>query len=380
MNKSLIILLLSIFSTNLYASFTASNFKNINSSLPTHLIIIGHPDKLGGLFVNSALTKSQIYSDISTNDQVIILGRDEDRLSVKNAGYNIIEAHKGLLRPGVIKEAIKEIKLLSSIDIYAHTNPYSGATLDNNTWVMPFLNESDDLWDEVINKINNSSFVFIHGCSSGFTFAPTLASKLKIAVFASLTATDFQYQYNKSFWSFEYNIKNLKKSSKNIVRMKPNNSTYKGHWGNWSAGGYPSYKLFCGTNDNSNCELGAIEGIATFPSFQSYHQVKQNNKNYKNQLEEFLCPYGYDLKKQQICKINLEKSLNENSHETYSPFRGKTLVCDRERCKAHFNCSRYNIAFHPEKCSLESETSEESTTFTDEYKYLMNIYNQHNSN
>lgn len=388
--KKLVAMLFFALNLNLHASFIASNHKNINPDLPTHVMIAGNPDKLDELFIYSLLTKAKIYIDKSPNEQIIIVGRSDDKKMIKDAGFFVSDSRIGLLKSGTIKDAIKNIKHISSVDIYAHSNALSGVSLDTNTWIYQLLNEKDDLWDLIATKISKSSFIFIHGCNAGIKLAPALASKLKIAVLAAVTSTNFQYIYKDSFWSFESDLKGIDKSSKNnlnysnqkscgiyCTRMKPDNFSYRGYWGDWSAGGYPTFKLFCGTNENEKCELGALEAIFSFPSTQKYAQAKLSLHNFKEQLVEFMCPFAYSSEKQLECRNNLENSLTSEGPSTYSPFKGKTLVCDRIKCKAYFDCSKREAAFNPDSCSLISQADEEATTFTDEYKYLISIYHKY---
>ncbi|MDD4976965.1 MAG: hypothetical protein PHY93_21615 [Bacteriovorax sp.] len=386
----LAILFYSFAFSNLYASFIASNKAKLDSDLPTHVLIAGNPDKIGELFVYSLLTKAKIYLEKSPNEQIIIIGRSDDKNYIKDAGFQVLDSKLGLLKSGVIKDAIRDIKYISSIDIYAHSNALSGVSLDSNSWVYQLMNEKDDLWDLIANKINKSSFIFIHGCNAGIKLAPMLASKLKIAVLAALTSTDFQYIYKNSFWTFDTNSDEDSKSDSNTMnyskskscgmyctRMRPDNSSYKGHWGDWTGGGYPAYKLFCGSNENERCELGALEAIFSFPSIMKYDQTKLDLQNFKNQLIEFMCPFAFNPEKQLNCRLNLENALISKTRSAYSPFKGKTLVCDRVKCKAHFNCSSLNASFNPANCSLESETDKESTSFADEYIFFISTYNKY---
>lgn len=374
------------------ASFIASNTSKINPNLPTHVMVAGHPDKLGELFIYSLVTRAKVYLEKSPNEQILIIGRSEDKEAVKRAGFVIINTKSGMMKPDTIKNSIRNIKNISSVDIYAHSNALSGASIDTNSWVTQLLNEKDDLWDEVALKISKSSFVFIHGCNAGIKFAPVLAKKLKIAVFAALTSTDFQYIYDDIFWAFDYDAKSNKLSSKNnfnysgpkscgvfCTRMKPDNFSYKGHWGNWSAGGYPAYKLFCGTNDNAKCEEGALEGIYTFPGTIKYRNTKLDVAEFQKQLVDFMCPFAHDDEKQANCAETLDRSLTDKTLATYSPFNGTTLDCDRVSCKAQFNCSGMNAAFNPGACILVNESKDESTAFTDEYEYFINIFKKSNS-
>ncbi len=369
------------------ANVILSNNSKLNSSSPTHVLIAGYPEKLGNLFINSLLTKAKYYLEKSPSEQVVIVVRSEDKGMVTSAGFKVLSEKRGMLKPEAIKDSIKNIKSISSIDIFAHSNAMAGASLDSNSWVYSLLNEKDDLWDEVAKKVNDSSFIYIHGCNAGIKFAPLLATKLKIAVFAALTSTDFQYIYKDHFWAFDYDAKGIKKNVKNelnfknaktcgpyCTRMKPDNFSYRGHWGDWSAGGYPTYKLFCGSNNNVKCEKGALEGIYTFPSLFKYGEAKANLENFKKQLVDIMCPFTYNAEKQKVCSDTLEEALAKNETSTYSPFKGRTLVCDRVRCQAHFECSKMDAAFSPGSCSLERETDLESTTFVDEYKHFVSLY------
>ena len=391
MKKLLCTILFLVISINADASFIASSSGKINSNSTTHVLVAGSPDKLGELFIYSLLTRARIYLDNDPQSQIIIVGRSEDKEIIQDAGFKIVKSKSGLLKADMIKESISQIKSIQSLDIYAHSNALSGVSLDSNSWVTQLLNEKDDLWTMFATKLSPETYIFIHGCNAGIKLAPALASKLKIAVFAALTSTDFQYIYNDSFWAFDYNADNKNLSSKNILnykkdfrcgkyctRMKPDNSSYKGHWGDWSAGGYPTFKLFCGSQDNKNCERGAIEAISSFPGPQKSSQVKSSLENFKKQVIDFMCPFAHNSDKQNLCQSNLENSITDSSLASYSPFKGKTLVCDRIRCKAHFNCSFGNAAFNPGNCKLESEAKEGeiSNSFTDEYKYFIEIFNK----
>ena len=390
MNKKILLLFLSFLSLNLYASFVASNNSTLYADRPTHILIAGNADKLGNLFIYSLLTRANIYLEKSSNEQIIIIGRSDDKELVKKAGFKILHNQHALLKSGSIQSAISNINIISSIDIYAHSNPVGGATLDSNSWVYQLLNENDDLWNSIQGKLIAESFIFIHGCNAGIKLAPALAIKLKIAVFAALTSTDFQHIYKGNFWSFDYDSEKNSKANSNSLnyskekecdryctRMRPDNFSYQGHWGDWTAGGYPAYKLFCGSNTNEKCERGALEAIFTFPSEIKYENSKSNLINFKKQLIEFMCPFSFNLEKQNDCRLNLESALNSKEHSTYTPFDGKTLVCDRVRCKAHFICSKMNTAFNSNNCSLESETNEKSTTFADEFKFLIESYTKY---
>lgn len=53
------------------------------------------------------------------------------------------------------------------------------------------------------NFIKNESYVFIHGCNSGFAMAPAFADLWALPVLASYTGTDFQQWSTQDYqWYF----------------------------------------------------------------------------------------------------------------------------------------------------------------------------------
>ncbi len=61
------------------ASFIASNNSKLNPNLPTHVMVAGHPDDLGELFIYSLVTRAKIYLEKSHNEQILIVGRSQDK-------------------------------------------------------------------------------------------------------------------------------------------------------------------------------------------------------------------------------------------------------------------------------------------------------------
>ena len=380
-----------LFSIQSRASFIAVNGNRIDNDKKTHILVAGAPDKLGKLFIYSLLTRVKIYLEKDPGAQIIIIGRSEERSTIEEAGFKVLDKKSSMLKPDYIKSSFQNVRRIKSFDLFAHSNALSGASLDSNSWITQLLNEKDDLWTTLSDKMDNSSYIFIHGCNAGVKLAPAIASQLKLAVFAALTSTDFQYIYDDAFWSFDYNADSVTLSKKNnfnfltpkscgkyCTRMKPDNSPYKGYWGDWSAGGYPTFKLFCGAANNEKCEKGAVEGVLTFPGPIHTNEAKSDLVNFKKQLVDFMCPFAHNLDKQNKCQLNLENSQTNEEAKFYSPFKGKTLSCDQIKCKAHFECSFTNAAFNPGACKLVNDSPiEKSTAFTDDYNFIINAFEKH---
>lgn len=383
--KSLIVLfLIQLWSFSASAYFIASNKSSINSALPTHLLVAGYPDELDELFIHSLLTQAQVFKEKFPDHQIVIIGRNDDRNFILDKGYQLIEKNRELLKDEALEQMVQQLKLIKSLDIYAHSNPVSGILLDKGTLVTQVLNEKNDFWGMFPGKLQKDSFFRFHGCNAGLKMAPVVAEKTRVAVFAALTGTDFQTIYKDSFWSHEANADKRDRSVKNSLsfvnekscaggycrRMKPDNHSYRGHWGDWTEGGYPSYKVFCGSNLNENCSVGAMESVLTFPSVFPASKVTNLNE-FKTIVHDFLCPFGFDPAKQGKCIEALESSLS-GSNTQYSPFNGVTLNCDFVKCFAHFTCSGSSS----NSCRLVNEKPGPNETFTNEYKFILKAFEE----
>lgn len=371
MNKIITTIALSSVFNMSHAYFALTNVSALDSTKPTRLIIVGIPEKLGNLFLESSKTKAATYLSINSEEQIIILGTNEDSEYAKAAkGFTLLEENKSLLSGKVITKYLQNINTLKSVDLYAHSNAVSGVIVDKNSFGGFALSENDALWNEVKKKIDQKSFVMIHGCNAGVKMAPELAKKLNVAVFGALTSSDFQKVYNENTWAFDYDNQNLtlNKADKR-VRMKPINSVYKGHWGDWTDGGFPTYKLFCGTNNELNCATSGYEAISTFPSVIAAKK-ELSKEEYQNILIDFMCPVSTYRNTFNECRDNLMALSNRN----YSPYRGITLNCSLEKCDAYFKCSKLAINYAPSKCKLINENTNPSTSFVEEYEFLMNAF------
>lgn len=356
-----------------HAYFALSNVPQIDNQKPTRVIIAGIPEKLGNLLLESAKTKARVYTTINKDDQIIILGTsDDNQFATASKDFNLLEMNKSLLSGKVITKYIENLKSIESVDLYAHSNAVSGVIVDKNSFGGFALSENDAIWDLVKSKISPKSFVMIHGCNAGVRMAPNLAKKLEVAVFGALTSSDFQNIYNQNTWAFDYDNQNLERNkSDNRVRMRPINSVYKGHWGDWTDGGFPTYKLFCGNASDVKCATSSFEAISTFPSVV-VPKAELTKEEYQNILIDFMCPVSTYRNTFEDCKNNLINLSNQN--KTYSPYRGITLNCSRVSCEAEFKCSKFAINYNPSKCKLINNNLSPSTSFTEDYDFMLNAF------
>lgn len=384
MRKFIVVFFFLLLSAQTNAYFIASNNEEINNSAATHILVAGIPDQVDELFVESLLTQAQAIKEKFPKDQIVIIGRNDDRKMITARGYALVEKNREQLKDAALEEVVQKLKLIKSIDIYAHSNPVSGILLDKGTFVNQVLNETNDLWEMFGEKLQKDSYLNFHGCNAGLKMAPSVAQKLKVAVFAALTGTDFQTIYKDSYWAHDRNGKKSDRSEMNSLsfvnekscaggfcrRMKPDNQSYKGYWGDWMEGGYPTYKIFCGSNENKNCASGALEGLLSFPSVMPPSKVATID-DFKSIVQDFMCPFAHDKEKQAKCSEALESSLN-GVNTQYSPFDGVTLNCDFIKCYAHFSCKTSSSG----SCHLVNEKPGANETFTNEYKFIIKAFEE----
>lgn len=236
------------------AMFVATRSGSISTTQPLRLMVIGYPGDLGRLLANSALVRARNYEDYDSQSQVVIIGIDRDESHFAARGFRIVRSDNTLLRPSDIEAVIKQSRAIRSLDIYSHANVQSGAQLDSGRTVRPFVARGDSMWSELAKKRMEDTFVFLHGCNTGVNFAPWIAQNVGVAAYGSLSGTNFQYVYNNEYWAFPYQGPAHPRSSRSTlganrtkncqagecVRMKPDNAIYRGYWGNFEAGGYPT--------------------------------------------------------------------------------------------------------------------------------------------
>lgn len=359
---------------NAKAAVIASNNKSIDNDKKTHILVIGIAEKLGENFFKSAETKAKHILSIYPDDQIILFATSDEKDLVRSSFFKTIESSSSTLKESVLDNYLSNLKSISSIDIYAHSNAVEGVILDKSKIAGHTMDETAGIWNKIKNKLSPNSYVMIHGCNAAVKMAPELSKKLNVAVLGALTSTDFQKVYEKDIWSFDFDAKSKQLNLEDKrMRMKSDNGAYKGHWGDWSSGGFPTYKAFCGNLDQATCQLSAIEALINFPSKVPPQNLK-NLEDFKINLFDFMCPFNDSKDIYNDCINHLNASLTDNFDQFYSPFKGVTLNCSFEKCDAHFKCSTLRITFNPGSCKLINDNDKKSDSFVNEFKFYIEAY------
>lgn len=371
--KTVIGLIGLICTLNLNAAIILGNFSKIEPQKRTHIIVVGTGEKLDELFFLSAETKAKLILNLYPHDQVVLIASKDDQEVAKRSSFKIIDESGESLKKRVIETIVEQVSEIASLDMFVHSNVVQGAILERTPISTHTIDEKDSLWEKVRPKLRSNSYITIHGCNAGIKMGPTLSRFLGVAVFAALTSTDFQYVYSNGQWIHDYETKTLIKSKDKRIRMKPDNYSYHGYWGDWRSAGYPTYKIFCGSLDRASCGHSALEALISFPSILNPKQII-TKEDFKKNLFDFLCPTTERNDVFNECRKHLEHSLISDEEDFYSPFVGKMLNCNFERCEVHFNCNFFKVVFKPGSCKLVNENEDKSDSFVNEFKFYMDAY------
>lgn len=324
MLRGLIVSIFLYFIVKQVSAYTVFNIDNSHFSeeRPTEVFILGYGGDLGDQFLRTAVTRAMRHKELNPSyQQLIIMAREKskgkDIAKIQSFGFSPYSASNGGLTPAAVFNILKRLRSIKSIHIISHNAALSGAGLQKNIR----LNHDHEGWNEIRHKLDNA-YIFIHGCNTGFVFAPKLSEKLQIPVFGSLGSTDFQQLHNNGSWY--HNNKGQYPAGGWASRNMNNNSCYKGHchrlqpdiyhysgyWGSYGTG-LPFFKAFCAFNTNekgmAKCNAALIQSLKSWPSTEN--EKLDNWASIERKLIDFLCP------------IHATKSVRENCLEVLNDYR-----------------------------------------------------------
>ena len=382
--KNLLLIIYLVFLSQAHA-FVLAKIGNdpIDSSRPTHIIIAGEADQAKFLFQQAALTQGLKYQEVNPQDQVIFIFQHQGKLK-QNVSWlqsKNIQVLKLSRRDLEIRDFINfalEIHSIATLDIFSHSAVSYGSKFSE----FSRLRSSDESLLLIKSNFTSEAYMVIHGCNSGFQEALRYSALFNIPTFGSLTSTDFQEKLSDGKWYFNNDGDkpaglelDVNCTNGLCVRMKPVNSVYSGHWGSYSGGGLPFYKVFCENVLPQKC-LAAMTRYAI--AYVSSSKLSRNStfEEYKNVVQDMLCPINPSGTARADCVAKLNaintKDPISNTLKTYSPFRGDQLQCSVLGCEFKFDCSdpKVNSGY----CQLINTANEVPTTFMDEYLNYMTAY------
>lgn len=327
-----------------YSIFTIKPY-NWSKVKSVDVFIAGYGEEMGLQFLYGAITRAQVHDDLypDTRAQVIMWAEEwnkrKDRKVLRDRNFTILEINGRKLKNERIADYLETLPAISSLHLVTHNAAFQGNAIQRRS---DRLGPNNFPWSKFTSKFTPDSYVFLHGCNTGFIVAPGISKALKRPVLGSLTSTDFEeifadgnwYHNNPDFDQHPAGMRKLKTSGdlhaqtkscwKGFChRMTPNIHPYRGYWGNYEVG-LPYYQAFCNygqnqTTGDSGCRAGiksAIEATATI-----------SPKSWEDKVLDFMCPRMADPTVLENCKAVLKGA--ETGRRV---FWGSTTKCDLRGC------------------------------------------------
>jgi hypothetical protein len=375
---------------------TSFNSEKLDYKRPTRLLIAGAGDDLGTQFLDVARGSALKYYQLDPNEQIILISAKEPNIeniaTLKKLGFNFQFEDRSTFNGDTFLEEAVKFEKIASIDIFSHSSAQYGIHLDGKAHRLTLNTKK---LENLKGKFIKNAYTFLHGCNAGFNLAPFLSNLWEIPVAGAMTSSNFQKLHSDgNFYLTEENMfpnsdwaKVNSKSFNDIeackngacIRLKPDNSTYIGFWGEYYEGGLPFYKFFCLKNTDLDCRTVMAKSMLSFVGNVNLKPTS-NLADYKKLVLDFLCPVSSKRDLRGECEENLENALISGDL-TYNPYLRPQIECDFKRCEVEIKCKKIFLTgiYKPGSCILENNFSEKSTTLVREYKaYLEGFKNLNN--
>lgn len=368
---------------------TSYQNKNIDLSRPTRVLVAGYGDELGLLFQEVSKAKAQKLKEQYPNDQIVLIAvKEEDNSNedvLEKWGFNIIGSKRQTLDGKLLIKELVAFNQIQSLDIFSHSSAQFGIHLNGR---MNRLTTNTRGLENVRGHFAKGAYVVLHGCNTGFELAPHLSGVWGVPVLGSLTSTNFQRLHsNGNFYLEESGFppsndwselnelsfdRPLRCKDGYCLRIKPDNSSYVGYWGEYEAG-LPFLKWFCVNISKEECSLAMAKNLLSQISIVNL-QRNSDLKLYKKAVFDFLCPISSKRDLRRECEENLDLAIIKKDF-TYSPFAREQLECDFNKCKAEIKCNRIIFTGFPKPgtCRLINQ-AETATTLVREYKTYLEAF------
>lgn len=337
-----------------YSIFTIKPY-NWSKVKTVDVFIAGYGEEMGLQFLYGAITRAQVHDEMypDTRAQVIMWAEEwnkrKDKKVLEDRGFTILEINGRNLKNERVEEYLETLPAISSLHIVSHNAAFQGTAIQRSS---DRLGHANFPWEKFTSKFTADSYVFLHGCNTGFIVAPEISRRLKKPVLGSLTSTDFEeifadgqwYHNNPQFDQHPAGMSKLKTSGELYAqkqscwkgfchRMTPNIHPYRGYWGRYEVG-LPYYQPFCNYGNNLNtgddsCRAGIKAAIETTPTIGA--------KSWEDKVLDFMCPRMADPTVLENCKAVLKGA--ETGRRV---FWGSTAKCNLKGCDYDIQASRNN--------------------------------------
>jgi hypothetical protein len=371
------------------ATFDSQGRIDLNKT--SRILLVGDSDHLGELPLWSALGKARRMAQLYPNDQVVLfITKDVREADLANKGTSVVRQEpfgNGIalsdfrkLTTTKLVGALGRFQRIAAIEFFGHSSPF-GALLEA---------EGDDrvLNTQIPANIaglkskfarDANPYVAFNGCNGGATLAPELSKVWEVPVSGALTGSNFQVLMSDGKWypndvgfyppeltakrsnDQSYGAQNAVSCSKGAcVRMKPQDSPYRGIWADPNTGfqyGLGYYKFFCNYNDAQNtCAKGMAASLYTFPSTKPIDK-NASDADFKDVVADFLCNTSKDGTWFDQCKTQLFAAAAQNApFSSMKSANDYSLECDFAKCEQKFRCKMEGGVAQKKSCAWVNAT------------------------
>jgi hypothetical protein len=383
---------------------------SLNLLQRTHVIVMGAAPEFSLSAYSTARMKALKWLEIMPMDQVYIVGADHKGAAdfLKKDRYQVQQDPSVRLNHVILIQKLKQFSQIASVEVYSHSNPPYGLTLDegiekDTRYYLSYAKFSQAQYASMKKNFTADAFAVFYGCNSAWKTAPILSLLWGIPVAGALQATEFQIlgRDGKYYAGTDSNraaygqmsmnkqgFQNPQSCGLGCYRMRPENRNYRGeHWGAFQVG-LPFYKFFCvnprdwnqiqqswaaaykaqykkdwiddsldvGDFANSNQENitadRCLKSMARFmmsePSLTSLSR-ESDLLEYKLNVQDFLCPHDGNQQLTDQCMQQLyvaELSDREESSKDFNFMnsRSKNAQCDLKSCQVRIVCAKDGIS------------------------------------
>lgn len=346
---------------------------NIDLAKTSRILLVGDSDELGELPLFAATTRARRYSQLYPNEQIVLfVTKDVASPDVVRSGSTVVKQEPfgpnvalsdlSRLTTEKLVGALDRFSRIASIDFFGHSSPF-GALLEasgSDRVLAPGMPGNIAVLKDNFARDANP-YITLNGCNGGASVAAQLSKILELPVSGALTGTNFQVLMSDGRWYyndegfFPPNLTAVKRNDRTFgalptlptcvngacVRMKPQDSPYRGVWADKQTGfqyGLNYYKFFCDFPDAAACSKGMAQSLFAWPSIKPIDKTS-SDADIKDVLADFFCSGNKDATWFDTCKTNLfaaaasgagfspMKSSNDFSHE-----------CSFTGCEQKFRC------------------------------------------
>jgi len=360
----------------------------IDLAKTTRILLVGDSDDLGELPLYSATTRARRYAQLYPDQQIVLFVTKDVRDSrVAQTSATVVTqepfgsvalADLRRLSASKLVSALDRFRRIASIDFFGHSSPF-GALLeaegDDRTLGAATPSNMAALKDNFARDTN--PYVMFNGCNGAASVAPQLSKLWELPVSGALTGSNFQILMSDGRWYFNdegFSPPGTRPMTKNdksfgpgltpacsagaCVRMKPQDSPYRGVWAHPEHGfqyGLGYYKFFCDYEDATNtCAKGMAESLYAFASVKPIDR-RSSDADVKDVLADFFCTGSKDASWFDTCKAQLFASAASGA--PFSPMRSAndySHECDFKGCEQKLRCAMKDGAPQKRTCQWVS--------------------------